>query len=520
MSGLEFVGFAASLASLFSLCLQGYSSVRTAKNLGKDATTLMCQLEIEEARFITWGRGAGFLSTLDGTDASEVDIPLEHAGAVAKVLAQISQLMGDARELQKRYGIVVEDVGVSTGQGNAEFIDGLKTLHDQFLVECGWQPKFGASLQGSTSFLKKVRWVFTDKDTLQSLIDMLRGFNDSLLSMQSAVSRRKFQQNFQALCLESAKTNDLVRLQVIEKAGCGALALPAGHKVLRLRLELEYAERFDVSVDVGVKVTSWPGTDLSGLQIARENVYIENVVAPRSLGLYRSQKVMVEWRDLKDSSSYATSGGKVLQRLQLLSKLLHVDTPRPPEFRSLGCFGFLFELQPPRFAFVFALPSPTTTAAESLYDVLCDETSTRSRPSQTSRFKLACCLATSLLHLHATGWLHKGVRSQNVLLFGSRSSAAEVCPHRGAVLSRPRVRPARCQRCWYRARDGRQRPALSSPRPQRGKISSPISKEIRYLRTRSTADRDCILEAVAQACQFAAQPRTECEETKGTSEQW
>jgi hypothetical protein len=270
--------------------------------------------------------------------------------------------------------------------------------------------------------LKKVRWVFTDKDTFGSLIDTLRGFNDSLLSMQSTLSRRKFQQDFQALCLESAKTNDLARLQVIEKTGYKPLALPASHKVLRLRLELEYTERFDVSIDVGAKATSWPVTDLSVLKIAREKVYIEHMDAPRSLGLYQSQNVVVEWRDLKDSPIYATSGGQVLHHLQLLSKLLHVDTPHPPEFRSLGCFGFLFEPQPPEFAFVFVLSS----TAESLYDVLCDEASTRPSPSQTSRFGLTRHLASSLLHLRATGWLQcKEVRSRNILLFGGRGSAAQ-----------------------------------------------------------------------------------------------
>jgi hypothetical protein len=156
------------------------------------------------------------------------------------------------------------------------------------------------------------------------------------------------------------------------------------------------------------------------LKIAQEKVYIEHMDAPRSLGLYQSQKVVVEWRNLKE---YATgSGGQVLHRLQLLSKLLHVDTPRPHEFRSLGCFGFLFEPQHPEFAFVFVLSS----TAESLYDVLCDEASTRPCPSQTSRFGLTRHLALSLLHLRATGWLQcKEVRSRNILLFGGRGSAAQ-----------------------------------------------------------------------------------------------
>ncbi|KAF8247346.1 hypothetical protein K440DRAFT_643867 [Wilcoxina mikolae CBS 423.85] len=384
-----------SLTSLFNLCLQGYTTVRTAKSLGKDATTLLCQLEIEEARFITWGRGVDFLGT------NEVNIPQ----AVVQVLIQISEIMSDTKLLRERYDIIVEDqrpsrnVTASTGTANAEYIAGLQRMRERLIGEYTRQSRLAASVQRGTSFLRKVRWVFTDKETLTTLISTLRGHNDSLMSMLNATSSRQAHQDFLALCLESSKTNDLLRLQIIEGAAKDRykqMALPASHKVLRLKLELEYAERFENSNSELCP----DNTEIASLQIPRQKVYIEHLEAPRSLGLYQSK-----------------------QRLQLLSKLLHQDTPRPLEFRALGCFGFLLEESPARFAFVFNLPSPQPSSPrngtpESLHDVISDDSSNRFRPSQTSRLILAKRLATSLLYLHSTGWLHKGVRSQNVLVLG------------------------------------------------------------------------------------------------------
>jgi hypothetical protein len=63
--------------------------------------------------------------------------------------------------------------------------------------------------------------------------------------------------------------------------------------------------------------------------------------------------------------------------------------------------------------------APRYGAPESLYDVLSDDNSQRFRLLQTFRIILAKLLATSLLYLRSTGWLHNGIRSQNVLVLGS-----------------------------------------------------------------------------------------------------
>ena len=356
---------------------------------------------------------------------------------MVQVLVQISDIFSNTKVLRDRYGIIVEDQGSNwdatsvVGAARGNYIDGLQSMREQFVKEYKPQSAFASSLQRGNSLLRKIRWVFTDKDTLVTLVATLRGFNDSLESMLNSASRRQFHQDFQLLCLESLKTNDLLRLQILEGAAknqYNQLALPTSHKVLRLRLELDFAERFENRAP-----DQWPGTEIASLQIAKQKVYIEDTLASRSLGLYDSKQVLVQWRDL-ESRAVRVVDTKVLQRLQHLSKLLHVDSPKPPEFRTLSCFGFVLLENPARFAFVYSLPrllsSPSDRdgVPESLYDVLSDENRDRYRPSQSSRFILARRLATSLLYLHSTGWLHKGIRSQNVLVLGdgNRSSASSI----------------------------------------------------------------------------------------------
>jgi hypothetical protein len=73
------------IVSLYSVCLQGYTQILSAKSLGKDAATLLCRLEIEEARFIVWGRNAGLLDNEYGNGCR---LRLEDAEMARRALVQ------------------------------------------------------------------------------------------------------------------------------------------------------------------------------------------------------------------------------------------------------------------------------------------------------------------------------------------------------------------------------------------------------------------------------------------------
>ncbi|KAH9210356.1 prion-inhibition and propagation-domain-containing protein [Leptodontidium sp. 2 PMI_412] len=423
---------ATSLISLYSTCLQGYISIRSARSLGKDATTLLCQLEIEEARFITWGASVGLLQVTGGEETQHVNIDLWQARAVAAVLGEIASIICDTKELRKRYNIVLESFDASENDGSLvqstqPSMAGVFShrLSDLFLREQTRRADMATSIQRGTSIIKKLRWISTDKDTFTSLISALHVYNDSLGSMLNSTTQRRFHQFFQDFCLESSKTNDLERLKTIETASmqqCKQLALPAGHKLVRLHLEHDFAQN---SVDPSPVSDEGVNDDYPSLRLAPTQVYIDTPSASRSLGLYRSKQVLVEWRTLQIDTNAIMSPDKLVQRLEMFSRLLHGSTPRPPEFRSLTCVGYLLKEDPYRFAFVFNvsdLPSPSyslKSTPDSLLDILSDEDGKKSKPTQGARFMLAKRLATSILYLHSTGWLHKGFRSDNILALGT-----------------------------------------------------------------------------------------------------
>ncbi|EDR04130.1 uncharacterized protein LACBIDRAFT_331007 [Laccaria bicolor S238N-H82] len=432
---MEVAGFvigAVSMASLLSTCMQGYAALLSAQNLGKDASKLLCQLEIEEARLMMWGRSVGLLSpsNSDGK-TSGCTIALENAQTVMQILVQISSITNDAKELKKRYGLDVELSGTNDNVGSRSYIQGLRSLREQYSREQERQSSLTSTVQSRSSLFQKIPWVSVDKETFSDLVTRLRGYNDTLLGMLESASRLQFQNDFRALCLEASAMKDMLKLQVIQGAAGNQykeIALPAGHKILRLKLEMEYTQRFEARSNGS---SSQGGTIRDSLQLPNHKVHVLEIGAPRSLGMYRNQQVMVEWRSFGDSVTSVND--ELLQRLQNLTRLLHHTTPKPDEFRVLSSHGFLTEEQPARFAFIFQPPSLSnctliTKFPDSLNDLLSDDNPRRYRPSQTSRFLLARRLATSLLHLHSTDWLHKGIRSHNILLFGpgDRSSSLSI----------------------------------------------------------------------------------------------
>lgn len=97
-------------------------------------------------------------------------------------------------------------------------------------------------------------------------------------------------------------------------------------------------------------------------------------------------------------------------RIAKLATLLR-DKQKPEQFNSPNCLGYIHEADRFRFGFVFQgagnFPPPR------LLDMIAS--SSRPRPSLTTRLQIARAVATSIWYLHASNWLHQGLRSENVV---------------------------------------------------------------------------------------------------------
>lgn len=94
-----------------------------------------------------------------------------------------------------------------------------------------------------------------------------------------------------------------------------------------------------------------------------------------------------------------------------------LSQPKQPGFSTLRCLGFLEDNNYFDFIYQYPLESspPSSSMPRSLQDILID--SKVQKPSVTVRMRLALDICRTIFTVHMAGWLHKNIRSENILFF-------------------------------------------------------------------------------------------------------
>lgn len=106
----------------------------------------------------------------------------------------------------------------------------------------------------------------------------------------------------------------------------------------------------------------------------------------------------------------------ILERIQMLTVQLHKQVS--VRARTLPCRGLYRLVDTNTFSYVFLFPPACTTNPTSLRHVISREGQQfYARPALELRYKLATMLAAALFEFHSVGWLHKSIRSSNIIFF-------------------------------------------------------------------------------------------------------
>jgi hypothetical protein len=156
----------------------------------------------------------------------------------------------------------------------------------------------------------------------------------------------------------------------------------------------------------------------------------------RTAAAYNGVRVWVEWKYYLPQGLESTAPHYVEERVKRLATLLRYDK-KPDEFRVPDCAGFIHQPEMERYGYVFQWPlsqqqqHQELEAPVSLYRIIC---STKP-PSLSLRVKMIRAIATSIWYLHTTNWLHKGLRSENIVFLDRKDLATpSLC---GFEYSRP-----------------------------------------------------------------------------------
>ncbi|KAI0022892.1 prion-inhibition and propagation-domain-containing protein [Xylariomycetidae sp. FL0641] len=469
------IGAVSLVLQITDECIKRYKYFTEACQMPESYQYLRVRIQIEQQRFLNFAVEAGLL-VADGTICDSLRV---NQGVLKAVLMEIKCLFESYEEANGKYvdsmpqspidwnepeepqTELLEKLSIThrrvTGQMLTPAVDQSKTdSWDDALVRIGeFLSRKTRKLRTIFTDPKRLVWVNADRSSFEGLISRLADLNSFLIALldSSQISRleREMEKTYleilhlrkdvkslevliQALRQERMETHTLATSPYIS-AGFGVtdgvmaeklsdtrsreqLKTLTTIKIRRLEVDdqehLRAHHSFQHSLRLEIPCTDLVEMDATGGSIEGRT--------KRTSMCWQGHDAWIEWMSTTkrpQHDSLATDPTE--HRINLLVRLLQEE--KPTEFRAPPCLGYIkspIAHRDPfkcgtRFGIVYA--RPTTGAPASNLVTLRELLGQKPKPSLTARISLCSALAECLGSFHAVDWLHKGLRSDNVLFF-------------------------------------------------------------------------------------------------------
>ncbi len=319
----------------------------------------------------------------------------------------------------------------------------------------------------------RLRWVSFDKAAFEVLLSKFSLLNDNMTNLLDArlqvEIRHTVQDTNRGVLQLHHKIADLGRLVMalnlkldatasVPTTPMSAVQKEANATGLRLLSQLAKFKAFNESIEADTPAAVWDEAtamclglgkpaEQRDLRIDRSRVQIdpaaEDSDLPRCEALLTladgtSRQVWVEWKEYERQRPSDLSPPKevIIERVRKLAALLNHE-PKPEAFRTPHCLGYFDKASPDaggedeedilnmRLGIIFDRPQGRdlhpSLPPVSLRELLKGDR----KPSVTDRVALAHTISNCLLSLHIVDWLHKGLRSHNILFFRAKDGSVD-----------------------------------------------------------------------------------------------
>jgi hypothetical protein len=433
--------------------------------LEDDAQALLVKFKIEEHRLLNWGK----LLQLNHTD-EQLLLNQMSRGMIMDILDQQQKLLVSFGRLDKRYSKLrspllqelqetfVIDSNLLLGSGGSMSEDSRRSVQfppaeELVLKALEW-------LKKSRQVPKRIRWASWDHKKMETLIVKLTEFNDkmhqaldraqmdTMLEMQNRFHYQIVLLNRQMENMVQIWQSDRISHQPqgvitdleeseydfnngIIRSGSRNLTQPlllgalAQQRFVHLAIEdsRHVSEEYGNSIALPHLADNIHRTELSlsDIQPLKGQTFPEEIEeGDRTEATYNGASVWIEWKPNEAAGPGQPDNAvdpKIHTRVKKLAALL-AENNRKVRFRAPHCLGYFVDEsddRESRFGLVFEKPAsvPSHTVPTTLRDFIHGIP----MPSLTDRITLMRLLAETVERLHAVDWLHKGLRSANILFF-------------------------------------------------------------------------------------------------------
>lgn len=413
----------------------------------ESSSFLIVRLQMEKEKLLGWAILAKISDDNEQTASSSFKV---NRHTVIDALREIQILLLDSSQLRRRYKL-----DLAPAPSDTHHVAGAQLTRESRLP---LRDDYSALQKRALSFIEKTRkyprrlqWAAFDKTHFEHLLSDLQGLNDNMMRFLDVYERNRHFQMQEATFMQILQVNnrmhDLFELMHSLKESTQA-STDDGDKRRRAYedriIRMTRFKAVSIAIEIGnegadstVGSSLGPETDTPGSEIPLcqlRNLSPDTEERPaRSLatctfGGDDEIQVWIEWRyyeellvedsDDDNENNHPSPPPFVAQRISRLARLLS-DREKPAEFLVPECIGYVQDEENSRFGFVFKSLSPASGTDGyhhrpiTLLGLL--SSTTTQKPSLTARVHIARMVATSIWYLHATNWLHKSLRSENIV---------------------------------------------------------------------------------------------------------
>ncbi|ETS85692.1 hypothetical protein PFICI_03717 [Pestalotiopsis fici W106-1] len=463
--GVAGVGF-----QVYTGCVQAIQLLITAKNFPDEFKYLNLRLRMEQQRLFAWSETSG-LADVDSKNQQKIlktNTFFLHRTTVLDLLVQVQCLFKEFQDEQKRYQriLVIPDSAESLETPEKDASDAnfpLPQRRRDFI-----QKAMSKLKNLSTEGALRLRWASFDRDGFERLLSKFAVLNDNMTDILDARLQVEIHHTVQdtnrGMLQLHHKIADLSRLVMalnlkLEPPAQQAQSPKSDSQRevrakeasgLLLLSQLAKFKAFNESIESG-RNNALDEKTTSQLELGRpqeqEKLKLDSaMIELKQQGASGSQRceaifkapdgkrknIWIEWKEFDGhiSSDSVPAKQVIVDRVRKLAALLN-HSPKPEAFRTPHCLGYFDQEENDddssdeegcsRLGLVFERPEDASidkeSPAVSLRELLECDSKGHPKPSLTARRDLALAVSNCLLSLHLANWLHKSLRSDNVIFF-------------------------------------------------------------------------------------------------------
>ncbi|KAJ3848943.1 prion-inhibition and propagation-domain-containing protein [Lentinula lateritia] len=422
-------------AQMFSMAMDAYKIFRKALAFPDSAEKLVLRLKVEYVRLQLWGRNSG----LDRGYLPLQFKPFEDV--VLDLLERLTMLFQDSAKLREKYGLMLVDeldeipknFGTSEAQRTASF----------FRIKEAWRGiakldrvRSGTLLSPSSSktrhtgkstgredssMISRLRWAISSQSQFEALILEIRGFTDSLNNLLKESQQLTLLRDWDRVQLDMlSRVEDIGSLRLVQDVTEGYHECEGIFDMATRKAIIDFADSIQVvNSSRSIAVMQKADFDLPDNfpDVARCLARYRNSEHPSSLVLIEKKRYPAE----------LSAEHRELLRVRIKA-LIHLLNCSRQDRQSLPlCLGYWHDLEDSCWCLVYNTPLPlpgdgTVRQIQSsiqLRTLLHFIRDPAVRPPLEHRIQLASSIAGVLSRLFGSQWLHKSIRSDNIVFIRS-----------------------------------------------------------------------------------------------------